>query len=719
MLKMLKRIDYRHYLCLGITLGFFACGALFPFAIPRLWESVVDVWYSIVAYFKYLSSVFSGGDGEITSPITVMEHSKYFELAFDFPEAWEALCELWREFWQAFYSLDNFIEFTFTMSDVALKLYTFILFGLPLFLAVFVLFDRIINTRCIADNKDTVFLKLLKRTSDVAYRPAKGFFIDFISFLKENSRWCKLWLWTWALYFNLISIVVEFVAFYLYLCISRDLAGIFVQLYKLLSDLTVMVKFVPTFIWISGALVFAYYEGKKAAYDNLDHNERKNQGYIAERGHVTIISGPPGSGKTLLGTDEALSEEVRLRNLAYEVILEADAKFSFFPWINLERDLKRAFENHEIFSIPSCRRWVFKRYKAFRRRRVPARIWDYDLHRYPTKYNNELEIQDIWQVIDDYACAYLVYIIQSSLLVSNYSIRVDSYLMDLGNFPLWNTDFFKRDPRHMEAHSRHAHILDWDMLRLGKTMLERNPNRLAFGFGIYVITEINQERKNSRKLQDLKSTSDEVNQKNDLFEPLVKLCRHAAIIANRVFVKFIADLQRTGDLSSELLELGEVVDIADVGKFVPVVPFWSPYWILEFLSNAYLAFFKGVYHPVYRHHRSDNTALMHVLKKVRDLCSNFVVRNNNLFGTRVLKLEVQSGKMDGEKLERKYYEAKKKIFSRRFATDAHAGIFIARAKYNKVGLNDIREYVTERASEDELLMQHSFMQLDWHKNLAA
>ena len=110
---------------------------------------------------------------------------------------------------------------------------------------------------------------------------------------------------------------------------------------------------------------------------------------------------------------------------------------------------------------------------------------------------------------------------------------------------------------------------------------------------------------------------------------------------------------------------------------------------------------------------------MHVMKKARDVCNGFVTRNNNLFGTRVLELEIQSGKMDSEKLKRKYYEAKKKIFSRRFATDAHAGIFEARAKYNKVGIDDLREYVTERATEDELLMQHSFMQLDWHNNLAA
>ena len=186
-----------------------------------------------------------------------------------------------------------------------------------------------------------------------------------------------------------------------------------------------------------------------------------------------------------------------------------------------------------------------------------------------------------------------------------------------------------------------------------------------------------------------------------------------------MFVKFIADLQRTGDLSSELLELGEVIDIAKVGEFVPVIPFWSPYWIMELGAKLFHGFFKSIYHFKYRYNRSDNTALIHVIKKAEAVCNNFVVRNNNLFGTRVVELEVQSGKLEGEKLKRKYYEAKKKIFSRRFATDAHAGIFLARAKYNKVGINDLVEYVTERSSEDELLLQHSFMQLEWQRARAA
>ena len=245
-------------------------------------------------------------------------------------------------------------------------------------------------------------------------------------------------------------------------------------------------------------------------------------------------------------------------------------------------------------------------------------------------------------------------------------------------------------------------------------MLERNPNRFAFGFGVYVITELNQERKNSLTLKELRADSKECNQKNDLLEVMIKLGRHPCVIANRVIVIFIADLQRTGDLSSSLLEVGEVIHIASVGKFVPVLPFWAPFWIFEIASKIFMKFYNKI-HEIYRINRSDNTVFMHVLKKITFKINNYVVRKNNLFNTRVVKLELESGKLNGVTVEHKYYESSKKIFSRRYATDAHAGIFDRRARYNEVGINDLREYLTHRASDEELLLQHSFMQADMIK----
>ena len=70
-------------------------------------------------------------------------------------------------------------------------------------------------------------------------------------------------------------------------------------------------------------------------------------------------------------------------------------------------------------------------------------------------------------------------------------------MSDIGNFPARDTDFFKRDSRLLDSFSRHAHILDFDSLRLGKKVLADNPRKDSFEFGVVVITEVGKERGNS------------------------------------------------------------------------------------------------------------------------------------------------------------------------------------------------------------------------------
>ena len=301
---------------------------------------------------------------------------------------------------------------------------------------------------------------------------------------------------------------------------------------------------------VIGFLIFNHL-CKKRGYNELSHRERRNRGFINERGVVTIVYGAMGAGKTALITDMALSAEVQLRDQAFEVILESDMKFPNFPWINLEDELKTSIKAHTVFSVPSCVQWLRTKFVLWRDKPCKETLFGYDYERFGLDYDDNLSVVNIWSVLKDYACAYLIYTVQTSLLVANYSIRSDNLISDLGNFPLWNTDFFKRDSRLVDSFSRHAHILDFDMLRLGKTMLQNNPNRTAFGFGVYVISEIDKERKNAPELKDIKADSKECNQKNDLFNVLLKMSRHACVVANRVFIKVFADLQRPESLGAD------------------------------------------------------------------------------------------------------------------------------------------------------------------------
>lgn len=710
----MKRIDYRHFICIGVTLVFAALGFVFPWALPRLWEAIRDFGVSVAYYVVEYIRVFAGDDFTAFVTPTVTDLSATgIEPIIDIPKTWELFKEGFKVFWALFFTKDNFLGFLNSAGLFFVGAVEVILLFIPAFICIAIFLYVASKVQNNNDNYDTLPKRFFLKVADLTYYPAKRFLTLMKDFLLEHKWWYISWILFWSLYFNLFAIVLEVVAYLLYLSFSSDFLNLYIQAYKLFIDVSPALDFIPFTIWISLTVYIINKRAEKWGYNVLRHNENKNRGFINERGVSTIIDGPMGSGKTWLATDMALSAEVQLRDQAYEIILESDMKFPNFPWINLERELKQAFEEHEIFSIPSCRRYLRAKYKAYRRKRRSERIWDYDIHRYPTTYNDGLKISNVWEIIDDYSCAYLVYIIESSLLVANYSIRVDNVLKSAGNFPLWHSDFFKRDPRLQDAQSRHAHILDFDMLRLGKTMLENNKNRFAFGFGVYVITELDKERKNQNELRDVKSSDKTCNQKNDLFAVLVKMSRHACIIANRVFVKFIADLQRTGDLSAGIVELGEVVHISSVGEFCTVLPFWAPYHIFEALYDVVFARFKKS-HRNYRYNRSDNTLTMHLMKNTAAKMKNYVTRTNNTFGERVVELNVEGGKLDGEMLERRYYESKKKGLSDRFKTDCQSGIFEARARYNDVGIDDLLEYYSTMARDDELLLQHSFFQVDAH-----
>ena len=87
-------------------------------------------------------------------------------------------------------------------------------------------------------------------------------------------------------------------------------------------------------------------------------------------------------------------------------------------------------------------------------------------------------------------------------------------------------------------------------------------------------------------------------------------------------------------------------------------------------------------------------------------------RTHNLFGSQSVSLLVESGRMDGKPNKRKYYMQSKKSFSERYSTDCQSGIFERRARYNRIGLDDIKTYLTKVATWEELEEQHSFFQAD-------
>ena len=696
--------DYRHWICLLITLGFAALAVFhFRYAGGRIWESFIDIKNSAVYYANELFEL------NLQGIITVNNlTAQPFTMPFNLPNTWEEFVILWNKYWEIWATKENFLaylewlgNFLYYLSKVLVLLFPFI-----------IIFMAVGNRQQEATedcSKQTKPYKAFKRLEYWLYMPIKAWIMGFVAFLKENTIYLKTWAWIWAYAFNIITIVIEFVAYYLYFVVSFDFVNLYIQFLKLLMDLSIPIDFIPIIGWTIIVYVALDLYSKHVGYKKLEHNERKNRGFINELGIVTYYYAEMGEGKTTLLTDTALSNEVQLRDDALEVILECDMCFPKFPWFAFEKELKKAYENHEIYDKWSCIRWVANRRRKFEETPCEENIFGYNIKRYPIEHDNKLYVENIWDTLTDYACAYTIYTVQSSLIISNYSIRVDSLFEDLGHFPVWDCDFFRRDSRLLDSFSRHSHILDFDMLRLGKKMLKNNPNRNAFGWGVWVVSEADKEYKNTQELKEVKETADECNQKNDLTHVLWKMSRHACMIRHRNFVRILADMQRVENITANMRQIGNVALIESHDDWKAMLPWYAPYkhirsLLLKIKEKLDDKFLNG------RFYGSDSRLGHYLLEQLRSLIGVWNERVKNIFGTEVMHIELQSGRMDGTAKKKKYYKSFKKDFSKRNGSDCMSSVFSSRAEANFVGLDDMAEYADFIATNDELLSQHSHTQ---------
>lgn len=703
----IKEIDYRHYICIAITI-IFLCLSIFYFkyAMPRLIESFVDLGTSAKFYINELFELNWSGK------VTINDFTKQpFEMPWNLPSTWEEFKVLWSEYWNLFFTKENLQNYILFLGDVIYYISKLIMVLMPFVILIMILLNKQepINNDYNKDSKALIWWK--KNIEVKVYLPIKKWVLGFIDFLNEHDFYKKLWLVIWMYNFNILTMFVELIAYYLYFVSSFELTTIYIQVLKLLMDLSVAIDFIPTIGWVCITLFIINRIRRKIGYNKLNHMEMKDRGFINERPIVLMLNGTMGSKKTTIITDMALSQEIMLRDKAFEKLLENDLKFPYFPWINLENSLKGAIKHHYVYNLATCRKWVNQKRARFEKRPCKRHIFMYDYERYGMKYDDKLCLTDVWDVIYNYAQLYFVYIIQSSLLISNYSIRVDNILEDLGNFPLWNTELFKRDSRYVDAYSRHAHIIDFDMLRLGKKVLDYNEKADCFEFGVINITEIGKERGNAVELREIKKSDLTANQKNDLFNTWLKMIRHSATIDNFPFVKVITDDQRPESWGADARDLCELVYIEKTSEMRLAMPLFS---LEDLLLNWIIGKFSDKYYN-YRFNRSDNTLRMYLFHGIVGKLNKYLKGIYNTFGFYKVNGTIESGRQDGKAKESKYYIMFKKIYSKRFSTDCFSDFFNEKALRSTLGLDDLQEFSTIKASFEEMIMENSYFFADLMK----
>ena len=661
----------------------------------RLGESFKDLFGSLKYYFYMLF------DKPIEGTPHVAEYSEFVKWEILLPKDFETFKLGAAAYFKALFNGKNFVGWlTSALTDVGGFAKVMMLI-LPCIVVGIIIIKRIYGQENTNHGKDTVPLRVYKFIAKKTYQPIKGFVQQYIEFIKANSWIWISWVVLWGLHFNLGAIIVGFFAYYFFFSVSFRWETLYVQFVKLVLDLQTIIRFFPWWVLAFFAYAIFHHIRKKIALAMLRNYEARNCGFINSLPIVSITCGSMGKKKTTMITDMTLSQEVMFRQKAFEIIQKGDMQFPHFPWIHFEDELLRCMEHGTVYNLATVKAWVAKKQERYEKHHnSDLQLYGYDTKRYGLVYNDALKPRHLFEVLETYGQAYFIYAMQTSLIVANYSVRTDNEMVSVGNFPMWLTDFFAEERRN----SRHSHILDFDVLRLGKKVMESNPNAGSFEFGVVAITEIGKERGNNLELKEIKKKNDETNQKNDLFNSWLKMCRHSATVDNFPFIKVFTDEQRPESWGADARDLCDIVNIAQAGETKLALPFYT---IEEMLSEWAYNWFISLYYD-FRYRRGDNTLLVHLLKSVTSWLWKRNHRIYNRFGYSELKVEKERGTMDGRAESKKYYLMHNKIYSGRFTTDCFSDYFNDLAKKTPVGLLDYPEYETEKASIDELKMQNSY-----------
>ena len=693
-----------------ISLAFILLGIfVFKDSYLRLIEAFRDLWVSIKYYFVTLFM------GETDIVPTVIDYSHIFDKDITdninpLPPTQDDFVGQSTTYFDLLFSMENFSAWGYSLLDGLLMFSRILTLVLPMIILLKLVIKKIYSTPNNKFNHDTWALSCHKTMDRYLYSPIKDYVLGFVEFVWEYRFIAIIWLTLWALHLNLVTIFIAFIAYYMYFAVSFTFGTIYVQICKLFID--IKIGFRGWLIWLLIPFAILMYNSwrRKIATNRLQHHEAIDCGFINELPIVSMSVGSMGKKKTTLITDMALSQEVMFRQKAFEILQNNDMKFSKFPWISLELEIRHCMEHKVIYNLASIRDWMTKKKSRFYKHwDAHLQLYDYDVDRYGMYYHNGLYVEELFDVLETYAKAYFIYVIESSLLVSNYSIREDNLMVSEGNFPMWNMDFF---PKKSREDSRHAHILDFDILRLGKKVIEDNINIGSFEFGIINMTEIGKERGNNLELKELKKGTNDTNQKNDLFNSWLKMCRHSATVDNFPFIKVFTDEQRPESWGADARDLCDIVHIIKTDKNRIAYPLYT---IEEMISEWAFSKFIGMYYN-FRYLRGDNTLLVHFLKDVVGLVYRRNIRLYNKYGYSILRVEKERGTMDSKPHKQKYYLANRKIYSKRFSTDCFSDYFYDLAKNSVVGLNDYIEYATEKATVDELKLQNSYFINALYKN---
>ena len=299
-----KRIDYRHFIALGITAMIIVVVCLcFWSSVVRAGQSFKDLVLSVAFYF---TKIF--GIENIT--VTVNDIPDGMDLTDLLPFTWDEFRDKAAAYGAALISVDNVTAYLSVLFEVFYWFFVVMaVVVLPLVAVLFIvfkMFGKSVNNKY---GHDTKPLKAWKKISAVTVFPVKRFFVSMYEFLAEHRKYVFLWIFLAAIGLNIVTVIVEALAYYFYFAVSFDVGSLYRQFYKLVVDLSVLGR-VPVIVWLIVVIVVLNVIRKNIGYSRLERLESRNRAFIGDLPIVSMLVAPMGYGKTTQLVDMALSAEI-------------------------------------------------------------------------------------------------------------------------------------------------------------------------------------------------------------------------------------------------------------------------------------------------------------------------------------------------------------------------------------------------------------------------
>lgn len=702
---------------------------IFYFGTPifkRLLMALDDLWRSMAAYGYFMVMAEDG-------PILPTVQTFPAEMDTVLPLSWEEMQLFLENWWEIFKNEKTILAFGWLVFEkFALLLSNVSLFLLPIATLVFGiwLFNRDIDNDYAQNSRAVERFEKFRRCT---WGRIKKAVIDYRAFVHNRWYYWLAFAIIWGYNLNILTIGVEALAWFFYLSWNGTLQGyvsIYVQVAKLAIDLSVVVLFIPGWAWaIIGYWGFSRWR-RRLGDKKLRDCEREDDEFIERYPGALFVTGKQRSKKTSMLTMLKLRYERIFREKAKTKMLLRGKQFPFFPWINMERFIDQERKDHRIYMLYHCRKFIKllrkaesisdekkrTRYLALLKKRYKNYTWDdfyfgYDTA-YGLEYNDGLVVIHLYDALEMYTQLYFIYHQQTSLDLSNLSIRDDFTWDDKGNFPVFDGDLLDRDAVASAQASKYSHIIPFDAFRPGLKFDPNNPYKDAVEYGIGVVQEVDKERKNSKTRSSAGNKAAGENgiatQDNDGFETDLKVRGQVALVDYVDFWVWLIDAQRVGDLGASNAELTNQVFIKGRAEEELKLPFFEVEDLLfEWLTKLYDSINEW-----FRHRKGSNVLMHHLIKLFFEPIFKAYDRIGKRYTVWKLKVKVTDGG-DGEDLGIEVFWVVNYIVYRdRFASDVCKAFYEYRFEKSKTGIDDIECYTETTTNVEKMVQQDSYFAED-------